>query len=61
MQIREKLGSKSKEIIVAHDIELPLDGITLTIPQRGDKKKLLELSEMNGKQYRFDRLKQAEN
>ena len=60
MQIREKLGSKSKEIIVAHDIELPLDGITLTIPQRGDKKKLLELSEMNGKQYRFDRLKQAE-
>lgn len=38
MQIREKLGSKSKEIIVAHDIELPLDGITLTIPQRGDKK-----------------------
>ena len=60
MQIREKLGSKSREIIVAHDIELPLDGITLTIPQRGDKKKLLELSEMNGKQYRFDRLKQAE-
>ena len=60
MQIREKLGSKSREIIVSKEIELPLDGITLTIPQRGDKKKLLELSEMNGKQYRFDRLKQAE-
>ena len=60
MQIREKLGSESKEIIVPAEIELPLDGITLTIPQRGDKKKLLELSEMNGKQYRFDRMKQAE-
>ena len=60
MQIREKLGSVSKEIIVPAEIELPLDGITLTIPQRGDKKKLLELSEMNGKQYRFDRMKQAE-
>lgn len=60
MQIREKLGSTSREIIVSKEIELPLDGITLTIPQRGDKKKLLELSEMNGKQYRFDRLKQAE-
>lgn len=60
MQIREKLGSESKEIIVPAEIELPLDGITLTIPQRGDKRKLLELSEMNGKQYRFDRMKQAE-
>ena len=60
VQIREKLGSESKEIIVPAEIELPLDGITLTIPQRGDKKKLLELSEMNGKQYRFDRMKQAE-
>ena len=60
MQIREKLGSESKEIIVPAEIELPLDGITLTIPQRGDKKKLLELSEMNGKQYRFDRMKKTE-
>lgn len=60
VQIREKLGSTSKEIVVPYEIELPLDGVTVTIPQRGDKRTLLELSEMNGKQYRFDRLKQAE-
>ena len=60
VQIREKLGSTSREIVVPYEIELPLEGITITIPQRGDKRTLLELSEMNGKQYRFDRLKQAE-
>ena len=60
VQIREKLGSTSREIVVPYEIELPLEGITLTIPQRGDKRTLLDLSEMNGKQYRFDRLKQAE-
>ena len=60
VQIREKLGSTSREIVVPYEIELPLEGVTLTIPQRGDKRTLLELSEMNGKQYRFDRLKQAE-
>lgn len=60
MQIREKLNSTSREIVVPYDIELPLKELTLTVPQRGDKKTLLELSEMNGKQYRFDRLKQAE-
>ena len=42
------------------EIDVPLEGITITIPQRGDKKTLLELSEMNGKQYKFDRMKQAE-
>lgn len=60
VQIREKLGSTSREIVVPYEIELPLEGVTLTIPQRGDKKTLLKLSEMNGKQYRFDRQKQAE-
>ena len=60
VQIREKLGSSSKEVVVPFDIDLPLDGVTVTIPQRGDKRTLLELSEMNGKQYRFDRLKQSE-
>ena len=60
VQIREKLGSTSREIVVPYEIELPLEGVTLTIPQRGDKRTLLELSEMNGKQYRFDRLKQTE-
>ena len=42
------------------EIDVPLEGITITIPQRGDKKTHLELSEMNGKQYKFDRMKQAE-
>ncbi len=60
VQIREKLGSTSREIVVPYEIELPLEGVTLTIPQRGDKRTLLELSEMNGKQYRFDRQKQTE-
>ena len=60
VQIREKLGSTSREIVVPYEIEQPLEGVTLTIPQRGDKRTLLELSEMNGKQYRFDRLKQVE-
>ncbi len=41
-------------------IDLPLDGVTLTVPQRGDRKTLLDLSQMNCRQYRFDRLKQAE-
>ncbi len=60
LQIREKVGSKSREIIVPKPIDMTLEGVTFTVPQRGDKKKLLDLSEMNGKQYRFDRLKQAE-
>lgn len=60
IQIRERMGSKAKEIIVAESVDMALDGITLTVPQRGDKKSLLDLSIMNGRQYRFDRLKQAE-
>ena len=60
LQIREKLGSNSREIIVPQPISLPIEGVTVTVPQRGDKKTLLDLSIMNGKQYRFDRLKQAE-
>lgn len=60
VQIRERMGSRSREVIVPFPLDMELDGITLTIPQRGDKRTLLELSEMNGKQYRFDRLKQAE-
>ncbi|MCD8297919.1 MAG: excinuclease ABC subunit UvrC [Prevotella sp.] len=60
LQIREKVGSRSREIIVPEELDMPLDGISFTVPQRGDKKKLLDLSQMNGKQYRFDRLKQAE-
>lgn len=60
VQIREKLASNSTEIIVPFALETHFEGLTLTVPQRGDKRTLLELSEMNGKQYRFDRLKQAE-
>lgn len=60
VQIRERMGSRSREVIVQFPLDIELDGITLTVPQRGDKRTLLELSEMNGKQYRFDRLKQAE-
>ena len=60
VQIRERMGSRSREVIVPFPLDIELDGITLTVPQRGDKRTLLELSEMNGKQYRFDRVKQAE-
>ncbi len=60
LQIREKVRSKSPEIIVPISINMTLDNVTFTVPQRGDKRKLLDLSEMNCKQYRFDRLKQAE-
>ncbi len=60
VQIREELKSTAKEIIVPFDLETGIKDVTITIPQRGDKKTLLELSIMNGKQYKFDRLKQAE-
>lgn len=59
-EIRERFQSHAKEIIVPFEIDWILKDATFFIPQRGDKKHLLELSEMNGKQYRFDRLKQAE-
>ncbi|MBM6992220.1 MAG: excinuclease ABC subunit UvrC [Prevotella sp.] len=59
-EIRERFGSKAKEIIVPFEMEWKLKDADFFIPQRGDKKHLLELSEMNGKQYKFDRLKQAE-
>ena len=60
IEMRERFNSNSKEIVVPFDPKMELDGVTFTIPQRGDKKTLLDLSEMNGKQYKFDRLKQAE-
>ena len=60
VQIREEVKSKAKEIIVPFELETEMKDLTVTIPQRGDKKTLLDLSIMNGKQYRFDRLKQAE-
>ena len=60
VEMRERFKSTSKEIVVPFDPEMEMEGVTFTIPQRGDKKTLLDLSEMNGKQYKFDRLKQAE-
>ena len=59
-EMRERYQSTSKEIIVPFDVELDLEDVTFTIPQKGDKKKLLELSAMNVRQYKLDRLKQAE-
>lgn len=58
--IRERFNSSAKEIIVPFEMEWKLRNAVFFVPQRGDKKHLLELSEMNGKQYRFDRLKQTE-
>ncbi len=60
VELRERFKSDAKEIIVPREVNVELENITFTIPQRGDKRTLLELSEMNGKQYKFDRLKQAE-
>ena len=59
-ELRERFKSQAKEIIVQQEIDLKMEGVVFTIPQRGDKKTLLDLSIMNGKQYKFDRLKQAE-
>lgn len=59
-EIRERFASKAKEVIVPFEMEWQLPDAAFFVPQRGDKKHLLELSEMNGKQYKFDRLKQAE-
>lgn len=59
-EIRERFHSSAKEIIVPFEMEWKLKDAVFFVPQRGDKKHLLDLSEMNGKQYKFDRLKQAE-
>ena len=60
IELREKLNSNSKEIIVPFPIEIEFADIKFIIPQRGDRKKLLELSEQNVKQYKLEKLKQAE-
>ena len=60
VEMRERFHSQAKEIILPQEINLDMEGVTITVPQRGDKKTLLDLSMMNGKQYKFDRLKQAE-
>ena len=60
VEMRERYKSLSREIIVPFELDLELNNVIFTIPQRGDKKKLLELSLLNVKQYKADRLKQAE-
>ncbi|MBP3252657.1 MAG: excinuclease ABC subunit UvrC [Prevotella sp.] len=60
VEMRARFKSTSREIVVPFDPQMAMEGVTFTIPQRGDKKTLLDLSLMNGKQYKFDRLKQAE-
>ena len=60
IEMRERYKSLSREIIVPFEMDIELKDVVFTIPQRGDKKKLLDLSEMNVKQFKVDRLKQAE-
>ena len=60
VEMRDRYKSLSKEIIVPFELDLELSGVTFFIPQRGEKKKLLDLSILNVKQYRADRMKQAE-
>lgn len=60
IEMRERYKSHSPEIIVPFEVEMELNDVTFTVPQRGDKKKLLELSLLNVKQYKADRMKQAE-
>lgn len=60
LEIRERFQSTAKEIIVPYELDFKIKNADFFVPQRGDKRHLLELSEMNAKQYKFDRLKQAE-
>ena len=60
VEMRERYHSQSREIVVPFEVDLPDEMAQQTVPQKGDKKKLLELSKLNVKQYKFDRLKQAE-
>ena len=60
VEMRERYKSHSREIVVPFTVDIDLEGVTFTVPQRSDRKKLLELSQLNVKQYKLDRLKQAE-
>ena len=60
VEMRERFKSTAREIVLPQEVDINLEGVTITVPQRGDKKTLLDLSLMNGKQYKFDRLKQGE-
>ena len=60
VEMRERYKSRSPEIVVPFPMEMDLEGVTFTVPQRSDRKKLLDLSLLNVKQYKIDRLKQAD-
>ena len=60
IEMRERYGSRAREIVVPFEADIPPEMAEQTVPQKGDKRKLLDLSKLNVKQYRFDRLKQAE-
>lgn len=60
VELRERFCSEAKEIILPFPIELPINGINITVPQKGEKARLLALSKLNVKQYRADRMKQDE-
>ena len=60
VEMRNRFGSQAKEIVTPMELDIELEEIKFTVPQRGEKKKLLDLSQLNAKQYKADRLKQAE-
>ena len=60
IELRNRFGSNAKEMILPFPIESPIEGVTITVPQKGEKARLLELSRLNVKQYKVDRLKQEE-
>ena len=60
VELRQRFKSEANEIIVPQEVNVELEGVKFTVPKQGDKKKLLDLSIMNGKQYKIDRLKQSE-
>lgn len=60
IELRERFGSKAKEIVLPFPLELPIEGATVTVPQKGEKARLLALSRLNVKQYRADRMKQED-
>lgn len=60
VEMRQRYGSTASEVVVPFPVDVPDDIVLQTVPQKGDKRKLLDLSRLNVKQYKFDRLKQAE-
>ncbi len=60
VEMRRRYGSESKEVILPFPVELPLEGVSVTVPQKGDKRKLLELSKLNVLQYKKDRQAQSD-